>query len=289
MVADPGIRLRVRPAPLLGATGPLADRALDFVRRTAAAMKLPSLPQCHLHIESAPREHIGLGTGTQLGMAVATAIHILAGEPLGLPGELAATVGRGQRSAIGSHGFAVGGLLVEAGKRQAEAVSPLVARMELPAEWRVLLLLPRRTTGLHGDAERQAFARLPAVPSETTAALCTEALLNLLPAAADADFAAFSASLYRFGQTAGSCFASQQEGTFFDRHAAALAKRLRDLGIEGVGQSSWGPSIFAIVPNETAGQDLVANLHDEADANDYDCMLTACENQGARVEVESIP
>lgn len=148
MIAEPGIRLRVRPAPTLGATGLLADRALDFVRRAATAMKLPSPPQCHLHIESAPREHIGLGTGTQLGMAVATAIHILAGEPLGLPGELAATAGRGKRSAIGAHGFAVGGLLVEAGKRQSEEISPLVARMELPAEWRVLLLLPRRTDRL---------------------------------------------------------------------------------------------------------------------------------------------
>lgn len=126
------------------------------------------------------------------------------------------------------------------------------------------------------------------MPSETTAALCTEALLHLLPAAAEADFAAFSAGLYRFGQTAGSCFASQQEGTFFDRHAAALAKRLRDLGIEGVGQSSWGPSLFAIVPNETAGQDLAARLRKEADAADYDCVLSACENQGARVEVETI-
>jgi beta-ribofuranosylaminobenzene 5'-phosphate synthase len=289
MIAEPGIRLRVRPAPVLGATGPLADRALDFVRRTATAMKLPSLPQCHIHIESAPREHIGLGTGTQLGMAVATAIHILAGEPLGLPGELAATVGRGQRSAIGAHGFAVGGLLVESGKRQAEDVSPLVARMELPGDWRVLLLLPRHTTGLHGDAERKAFARLPAVPPETTAALCTEALLHLLPGAADADFDAFSASLYRFGQIAGSCFASQQEGMFFDHHTAALAKRLRDLGIEGIGQSSWGPSLFAIVPNESTGQDITTRLREEVAAADYDCVLTRCENQGARVEVESVP
>jgi beta-RFAP synthase len=289
MVAEPGIRLNVKPAPRLDATGPLAERVLDFVRLTVAALRLPTLPQCRIQIESAPREHIGLGTGTQLGLAVATAIHILAGRPLGLPGEIAATVGRGQRSAIGVHGFAVGGLLVEAGKRRAEEVSPLVARMELPEAWRILLLLPREASGLHGDAERQAFAQLPPVPLETTAALCSEALLHLLPAATEADFGAFSASLYRFGQTAGSCFASRQEGTFFDRRTAHLASLLRSLGIEGVGQSSWGPALFAVVPSETAGQDIAARLREEADSAGYDCALTACENQGARIDVESVP
>jgi beta-ribofuranosylaminobenzene 5'-phosphate synthase len=285
MVAEPGIRLNVRPAPQLEAVGPLAERALDFVRRTTAALQLPGLPQCRIQIESAPREHIGLGTGTQLGMAIATAIHILAGQPLGLPGELATTVGRGQRSAIGAHGFAVGGLLVEAGKRRSEDISPLVARLELPDAWRVLLVLPRATTGLHGEAERQAFARLPPVPRETTAALCSEALMHLLPAAVDADFEAFSASLYRFGQIAGSCFASQQEGNFFDRRTAQLARRLHELGVTGIGQSSWGPLLFAILPNEAAGQEIAAAVRDEADAADYDCILSACQNEGAAVEV----
>jgi beta-RFAP synthase len=285
MVAEPGIGLSVRPAPQLEAVGPLAERALDFVRRAAAALQLPGLPQCRIQIESAPREHIGLGTGTQLGMAVATAIHILAGRPLGLPGELAGTVGRGQRSAIGAHGFAVGGLLVEAGKRRPEDVSPLVARLELPDAWRVLLLLPRATSGLHGEAERQAFARLPPVPRETTAALCTEALLHLLPAAAGADFKAFSASLYRFGQIAGNCFSTQQEGIFFDRRTAQLAKRLRELGVAGIGQSSWGPLLFAILPNERAGQEIGAAVRNEADAADYECVLSACQNAGAAVEV----
>lgn len=286
MVSEPGIRLNVRPAPQLEAAGPLAQRALDFAKRTAAALGLPEPPRCRIEIESAPREHIGLGSGTQMGMAVATAIHILAGRPLGLPGEIAATVGRGQRSAIGAHGFAVGGLLVEAGKRRPEDVSPLIARLELPAAWRILLLLPRRATGLHGEAERQAFSRLPPVPPVTTSALCSEALLHLLPAAAEADFDAFSGSLYRFGQTAGNCFASQQEGMFFDRSTAQLAKRLRELGIAGVGQSSWGPTLFAITPNEPTGQEIAARLREAAHAADCDCVLTACKNQGATIDLE---
>ncbi len=286
MVAKPGIRLWVRRAPVLDASGPLADRAVDFMRRAAAALKLPALPQCHIRIEAAAREHIGLGTGTQLGMAISTAVHILAGQPLGLPGELAASIGRGGRSAIGSHGFAVGGLLVEAGKRQADEISPLVTRLELPTAWRVLLLLPRKATGLFGDAEREAFSRLPPVSAETTAALCAEAVLNLLPAAAEGDFEAFGASLDRFGQFAGSCFAPEQSGMFLDKRSARLAARLRELGATGIGQSSWGPTVFAMVENESKGYQLAEQIHADAASAEYDCILAKCANHGAHVEVE---
>lgn len=286
MVEEPAIRLTVRPAPISEATGPFSNRVLDMVRRASAALELPEVPQCHIRIESRAREHVGLGTGTQLGMAVSTAVHILAGRPLGLPAELAETVGRGRRSAIGTHGFALGGLLVEAGKRRAEEISPLVARLELPADWRLLLLLPKNATGLSGEAEREAFARLPPVPQETTAALCCEALLHLLPAAAEADFKAFSASVQRFGELAGRCFAACQPGTFFGPAARALAARMRELGIVGVGQSSWGPTIFAFMPSESAGHAVQNQLGCDAEAAGFDCILTTCKNHGARVEVE---
>jgi beta-ribofuranosylaminobenzene 5'-phosphate synthase len=287
IIREPGIRLCVTPATKLEATGPLAERALDVWRRAAAAANLASAPSCRLQIESMAREHVGLGTGTQLGMALATAMHILVGRPLASPGELAATVGRGKRSAIGSHGFAVGGLLVEAGKRRPEEISPLVARVELPRAWRILLLMPRKATGLFGDAEREAFSRLPPVSAATTASLCSEVLLNLLPAAAEADFDAFSASVCRFGQLAGSLFATQQNGQlFFDPAAARLAARLQELGIRGIGQSSWGPTIFGIVQNESAGLKIAEQIRSEANASGYDCLLSAIENQGAHVDVE---
>src|SRR5262249_25557204 len=67
MARDPGVTVAVRAAPAWSAEGPLAERALAFARRCSA------IP-CHIVVERAAPEHAGLGTGTQLGLAVARAV-----------------------------------------------------------------------------------------------------------------------------------------------------------------------------------------------------------------------
>jgi beta-ribofuranosylaminobenzene 5'-phosphate synthase len=306
MIAEPGIRLKITAADRIDATGPLARRAAEFARGAIAALRLPPTFGCRIEIESAPRDHIGLGTGTQLGLAIAAGINALFSLAPLLPEDLARIAGRCQRSSIGTHGFAVGGLLVEAGKHAGEQsatsladgtrsvpatfrqISPLVARVELPAEWRFLLLVPKTASGLFGEDERLAFAHIPAVPLAITEALAREALLNLLPAALEGDFAEFSRSLCRYGMSAGNCFASQQHKAFLDRRTAELAESVRRLGVEGVGQSSWGPTLFAAVPDEAAGHYLRARLAAATDLSDYDCLVTRPDNAGAQTDIQRL-
>src|SRR5262245_63296945 len=114
MVERPGVLLRAVAAPDVSAGGPLAVRALAFARRFTRAVPAP--PQ-HLIVERAPPAHAGLGSGTQLGMAVARALALAAGRPDLPAGELARLVGRGLRSGLGVHGFERGGFLVDAGQR----------------------------------------------------------------------------------------------------------------------------------------------------------------------------
>ena len=175
--------------------------------------------------------------------------------------------------------------MVEAGKHVTGELSPLVARVELPADWRFVLLMPKMATGLFGDEERAAFAHVPPVPPVVTAALAEESLLNLLPAAIEADFAEFSRSLYRYGQLAGQCFATQQQGAFLDHRTAELAQLARKLGTEGVGQSSWGPTLFAAVADEAAGHELLERLAARADLSDMDCRIVRPDNAGAQIDV----
>ena len=130
------------------------------------------------------------------------------------------------------------------------------------------------------------FARLPPVPREVTERFTAEALLHLLPAAVEADFGEFSRSLHHYGQLAGNCFAAQQHGTYHDRRTAELAAQLRKLGIEGVGQSSWGPTLFALLADEASAQDAAARLQATADLSDYECRIVAPNNHGAQVNVE---
>jgi beta-ribofuranosylaminobenzene 5'-phosphate synthase len=317
MIDEPGIRLRITPADRIECSGPLAERAEQFARRVletlnATARSSTELAEvreqwhgdgCRIEIESAPREHIGLGTGTQLGLAIAAGISALVGSPPLSPVGLARLSGRGERSSIGTHGFAVGGLLVEAGKYAAAersalgadgtrsvpaTLSPLVARVELPADWRFLLLMPKSETGLFGKEEREAFARIPSVPVAVTESLSREVLLNLFPAAIESNFAEFSRSLYRYGRIAGECFASHQQGAFLNRRTAELVDAIRALGAEGVGQSSWGPTLFVAVPDQAAGHDLAARLAAAHDLSDYESLVVRPNNTGAKASVERI-
>lgn len=280
----PGLRLTISGCERLQAAGPRAERALEFARRAAAAWQLAGEPHCRIEIEAAPPAHAGLGSGTQLGLAVAAGLNAFLQRPPQAAAELARAVGRGARSAIGLHGFAQGGLLVEGGKLQSAEISPLVARLDLPAAWRFVLLVPRRQAGLSGEAERRAFERLPAVPVEVTDRLAGEALTHLLPAAAEADFGEFAAALHRFNRLAGECFAAAQGGPFL---RPDLVELLQGCGLEGVGQSSWGPTVFAPLPDPASAEHLASRLRGETAAGDCDIFVAAMDNAGARVESHS--
>lgn len=260
MVDAPVVCVRLMRSDQPEARGPMAERALAAARATWQAWRESGDAPCSIEVLTAPRQHVGLGSGTQLALAVTQGLHALFQRELPAAPELARQAGRGRRSAIGLHGFLLGGLLMEAGKQHREEVSPLVARVELPAEWRWVLICPKNVEGLSGPDEQAAFDRLPPVPAELTARLRGEAEDTLLPAAAAGDFTTFSRSLYRFGQLAGRCFQTQQAGTYATVETAALAAELRKLGSEGVGQSSWGPTLFALARNDDAAHELVEKL-----------------------------
>ena len=289
MISKPELELRIEKADRLEAAGPMAERAMEFARRWhrwAAEHTKPASPlACRIEVVAAPRPHTGLGTGTQLGLSVARGLSALFDVAPQGPAALAASVGRGERSAVGSYGFAHGGLLVEAGKRPQQRFSPLVARVELPDEWRFLLVVSEQEEGLSGETERNAFAGLPAVPEEVTASLTEEILLGLVPAALERDFARFSQSLYRYGHTAGMCFASRQHGAFASQRIARIVNTIRELGVEGVGQSSWGPTVFALLQDEAAARALAKKL--EAVVDPQTQFIVAEPNRtGAAISVE---
>ena len=248
MVDRPGLAVRVEPAADWSATGPHADRALEFARRVVGTLPAGERRPFRVTVEHAPAEHTGLGVGTQLGLAVAKAIAVASAHRW-TAAELAVRAGRGERSAVGVHGFDRGGLIVEGGKVPAESLSPLVCRLPFPPDWAVLLLTPPGGPSWHGGAERQAFARLAAAgPSlAETEALCRLVLTGLLPAVASANLDGFGEAVYELNARAGDAFAAAQGGRYTGPAVAALVGRLRGLGVMGVGQSSWGPTVFAVV------------------------------------------
>jgi beta-RFAP synthase len=261
----------------------MADRALSFARHWAAFHRR-DLPRCEILIQAAPPEHVGLGTGTQLGLAVAAGLNAWSGLPSQTPPELALSASRGLRSAVGTYGFVMGGLIVEQGKLPGEPISPLDCRIDLPQAWRFVLIRSAGAAGLSGDDEAAAMANLPQVPPRVTEGLIAEVRDSLVPAAATADFATFGASLYRYGHRAGLCFAARQGGPYNGPVLAALVERIRRLGYEGVGQSSWGPTLFAAAPSQHAAESLARQLT-EQDGDRLDVQISQPNNHGARIEV----
>lgn len=238
---------------------------------------------CRIRVTETMPLHAGLGSGTQTSLALAAALSRFGGEQKISALELARRVGRGARSALGIHGFERGGLLVEGGKRQPDEISPLVARLEFPAEWRVLLVMPKERRGLSGDAERAAFTKLTPMPASLTETLCRIVLMELLPAVASADFPTTAAALRQFGQLNGAHFAPVQGGVFADPQMSELVHWLADQGCVGVGQSSWGPTLWILCRNEPEAirrREEIA-LHPSARA----CTIhvTAAQNAGAAI------
>jgi beta-RFAP synthase len=258
MIEAPGVKLTAAPAATWSAEGPLAGRALAFARRYAESGPGMTYP-CQIRIERCAPEHVGLGTGTQLGLAVARALSAVAHDGAVSATDLARRVDRGTRSALGIHGFAEGGFLVEAGQRAPDTIAPLVCRVAFPTDWRVLLVMPQSGPGLHGVAERQAFAALPATPDFCKNILCRLVLLGMLPALQEADLPAFGEALHDFNARVGEAFAPVQGGVYASRLVAEIVGFLRGLGIRGIGQSSWGPAVFAVLDEEEHAQ-RVADL-----------------------------
>jgi beta-RFAP synthase len=196
-----------------------------------------------------------LGTGTQLGLAVAKALAVAHGKSDWDAVALARRVERGRRSAIGVHGFQHGGFLVDGGKTATTTLAPLIARHDFPAEWAVLLIMPTDVQGAHGPRESAAFEHLAKSDAcgQQTDALCGLAVLGILPALVERDLAAFGEALYEFNRRVGEMFKPWQGGIYSCAQSAAVVDFCRSSGIRGVGQSSWGPTVFAIDSAERLG------------------------------------
>ena len=283
MVENPGIRLEAELAEggdRVTADGPIAARVEDFLNRFRKSTGCDAF--FNIEISSCPADPLGLGTGTQLGMAIASACSNLLGLDGGIEA-IAGRTGRGRRSAIGVHGFDRGGFLIDDGKTDERGLSALRTRIELPQAWRFLLVITPGHRGLSGQKEADCFKHLGAVPSQTVDRL--EDLLKnvLVPAAEEDDWPAFSRALHEFGLLAGVPFQEAQGGPFSTLLAGEVAQHLRQAGIEGVGQSSWGPTLYALLPNQQEAETAVAELRSRFGLGEQEVQLTQPRNRGAAV------
>lgn len=288
-IDEPYTELRLRAAEGFAATGLEAERALALLRRFAEALNLEQAYA--VHTEKAIPAHAGLGSGTQLTLAIAAALLRLraAADGTAVPetwtGTLGSLAGRGARSAIGMAAFRSGGFIADGGRGEKEAPPPVLVRLPFPETWRVLLVLDRRKEGMHGEKETAAFARLPPFPAALAGHLCRLVLMKLLPGIAEKDLGAFGAAMTEIQRALGEHFAPVQGGNPWSSPAVGrIVARLGAGGAVGLGQSSWGPTGFAFVEGEYAAARLVHSVSAEAAAEGLEILITRGRNAGARIE-----
>jgi len=255
-VPGPSLLLEIAPADGLSAEGADSERALAFAERFLAHHRIEGGARLRVH-RSIPA-HSGLGSGTQLGLAVARGLAEVYGVAVDPPA-LARAVGRGRRSAIGTWTFALGGFILEGGRRPgSQDLAPLLARYDLPESWRCIVAVPDGAPGLSGEAEAAAFERLPPPPEREVERVAHLVLMQLLPALVEGELESFGAALTEVQRVTGAWFAPQQGGVFAPGPSALLVRRMAEWGAAGVGQSSWGPAVYGIVGSAEAARELAA-------------------------------
>ncbi len=267
--------------------GEHGDRILRFARKLSEYFGTEW--QARLEVRETIPAHSGLGSGTQWAMAVGTALLRLHNMTCP-PRELAWILGRGGRSGIGISSFEAGGFILETGHKSGESgqstyPAQVVLRREFPKGWRFVLALADASPGLSGKEEANAFATLGDTRGITDV-ICRIVLLRLLPALIEEDIVAFGKAMSEIDQQTGLFFYQAQGGVYRDV-ADRLVAGLLDAGAYGVGQSSWGPCLYALV--DDANEDAVVRVAQkqfEEKGWSGQVIVAGARNTGADVRVE---
>ncbi len=243
-------------------------------------------PKAHIHITQAIPAHTGLGSGTQLALATATALAKIYNINA-TTAELSAVMQRAQRTSVGTNIFAKGGFVVDGGKNQkTNAFPPVIYRQPFPTDWRFIIVIPKQDKGLSNKEEKQAFNKLPPMSADDVAHICRLTMLKLLPALAEDDIESFGEALTRIQVLTGKYFSQAQGGGIYSSTIAAQCiEFLKQMGAYGVGQSSWGPTLYAVIKKEQAKPALAKTKQYLITHMGGDAFIAKANNHGATIKI----
>ncbi len=228
-------RLTISAANELIVNGPSSSRAIKCTKILCDELKVSDHIQ--IDIDSAIPEHVGLGSGTQMALAIGSVLNAYYELQLNTR-EIAQLTERGMRSGIGIGVFEQGGLVVDGGRGEQTVTPPVISHMDIPKDWRFILVFDQRGQGLHGEQEIKAFKALPPFPHEEAARLCYLLLMQGLPAVAEDNINLFGDVISQLQQSVGQHFASVQGGVFTSLEVAEVMGWLESQGAVAIGQTS---------------------------------------------------
>jgi len=230
-------------------------------------------------------EHIGLGSTTQLKLALYTAILRLEGIVANLE-DIAVKAGVGSISGVGFYGFKYGGLIVDSGRRQGNELVGLLARYEFPENWYIAVVAPATKRRVYGEVEKRYLMACSQVDESSYCRALEIVFRKLLPAVVEKNFADFVAGVEELDELTSTYFAAQK-GRFCCRESEAVAMALKEAGGEGIGQSSWGPTVYAFFKTRKAAENAIKHVREVLGSKlDFYYMgVLSARNYGARINI----
>jgi len=246
----PNVILEAQWSERLAVTGEKTDVVKTLAKRFLDAYDIKA--NASINVKKSIPEHAGLGSGTQLALAVATALAKLFDVNASIR-ELAKAMGRGQRTSVGTTIFERGGFVVDGGKNVSKDSFPAtIFRQPFPKEWVFVVAIPNVEKGLARDEETAAFAGMSPMLAEDAGKICRLTMMKLLPSLIERDIKSFGEALTQIQTIIGGYFAVAQGGTYSSLAATEGTALMRKLGAYGVGQSSWGPAFYGLTQKDEA-------------------------------------
>lgn len=269
-IENPGVELQVESSRELLVEG---DQTNFFTETCTKALDLLGIKgKVHLVVRRSIPRHVGLGSGTQSALAVAASLCQLFGLKLEVR-ELARRLGRGGTSGIGVAAFERGGLIIDGGHKfgsgqEKESLVPshfskappasVVVRYRIPEDWMFVVAIPNIESGKHGTDELKVFQERCPIPEDEVSRLSRIILVKMLPALAEQDIEAFGASLKAIQQVGFKRIEVQLQHPTVREVLNFMNKQ----GAYGSGLSSFGPTVYALVHEESQAKELMASTQD---------------------------
>ena len=287
-IRKPNVIVQISESTNMFVEGDERERVKQTARKILTHFRIKKT--CQIKVLQTIPPHVGLGSGTQLELAIALGLAKLFNFNASIS-QLSQIIGRGNVSGIGTTSFEMGGFIVDGGKslneKRQNSVPPIIARHEFPEDWFMVIALPGIKKGISGKTEGRAFEKLPSSPAELVGKMCRLLLMKMMPALLEHDISGFGSAMTDLQIMTGESFSDVQGGKFAGGPVSETIKFLLDEGANGAGQSSWGPTVYGLVDGKTEAENLLVKVQKFLETNfgGY-AFYTQADNRGAEVLVE---
>jgi beta-ribofuranosylaminobenzene 5'-phosphate synthase len=246
-----------------------------------------------IDLESSILDHVGLGSYTQLSLAIAHGISKFEGEERTVQ-DLASIVGRGSTSGIGVAAYDNGGFILDAGHSISEKseflpshfsnAKPAVVlqRLNLPLDWYFVVTIPDIGQGKYGAEEIKIFKKHCPIPRGEVEKISRVILMQILPSVIEDNIEMFGKGLNEIQEFGFKGIENQLQPEIIGE----LRKFCLESGACGAGLSSFGPATFAVIRSKTKATELSKKIQEFLKANGHSgkIFVTTASNSGAKVE-----